>query len=78
MTDVKALIKDSKHFCVLPWIHFHTWPNGNVMPCCVADSEKPVGKIKAEESIIEMMNSEDFKRLRLNMLNDQPSDECKR
>jgi radical SAM protein with 4Fe4S-binding SPASM domain len=78
MTDVKALIKDSKHFCVLPWIHFHSWPNGNVMPCCIADSEKPVGKIKSDESIIEMMNSEDFKRLRRDMLEDKPSDECKR
>jgi len=78
MADVKTLIKESKHFCVLPWIHFHSWPNGNVMPCCVADSEKPVGKIKSDESIIEMMNSDRFKQLRLNMLNDKPSDECKR
>jgi hypothetical protein len=78
MADIKTLIKDSKNFCVLPWIHFHSWPNGNVMPCCVADSEKPVGKIKSDESIIQMMNSEGFKQLRLNMLNDKPSDECKR
>lgn len=76
--DIKQLLRESKHFCVLPWVHFHAWPNGNVMPCCVADSEKPVGKIKSEESIIQLMNSEDFKRLRKNMLEDKPSDECKR
>lgn len=78
MHDVKHLIKEGKHFCVLPWIHFHSWPNGNVMPCCVADSNKPVATIKSDESIIQMMNSEDFKRLRRDMLEDKPSDECKR
>jgi hypothetical protein len=78
MTDIKKLIKDSKHFCVLPWIHFHAWPNGNVMPCCIADSEMPTSKIKSNESIIEMMNSESYKKLRKNMLEDKPSDECKR
>ena len=36
--DVDDLIKSGKHFCVLPWIHFHAWPDGKVMPCCVADS----------------------------------------
>lgn len=76
--DVKHLLKESKNFCILPWIHFHAWPNGNVMPCCIADSEKPVSKIKSDESIIQMMNSESFKKLRKNMLEDKPSDECKR
>lgn len=78
MNDLEKLVNESKHFCVLPWIHFHSWPNGKVMPCCVADSEKPVSKLDASESILDMMNSEDYKRLRRNMLNDQPSDECKR
>ena len=72
------LLKESKHFCVLPWVHFHSWPNGNVMPCCVADSEKPVSYIKSDESIIEMMNSEGFKELRRNMLEDKPSEICTR
>lgn len=75
---VKELVKSSKHFCVLPWVHFHSWPNGKVMPCCVADSELPVASLKKDESILEMMNSEDFKRLRRNMLKDEPSPECKR
>lgn len=76
--EVKKLIRESKHFCVLPWVHFHSWPNGNVMPCCVADSEMPVGKIESDQSIIQMMNSDQYKTLRKNMLNDQPSPECKR
>ena len=75
---IKTLLKESKNFCVLPWVHFHSWPNGKVMPCCIADSDKPVAQINKDESIIEMMNSEDFKRIRKNMMNDQPSEECKR
>ena len=78
MKPVKELIRNSKHFCVLPWVHFHSWPNGNVMPCCIADSELPVAKIDKDVSIIQMMNSEDYKRIRTAMLNDEPSPECKR
>ena len=36
---VKNLVENGKHFCVLPWVHFHAWPDKRVMPCCVADSE---------------------------------------
>ncbi len=66
-----------KHFCILPWIHFHAWPDGKVFPCCMADSNKPVSTTESE-SIIKMMNSEDFKNLRLKMLNDEPSEICQR
>lgn len=66
-----------KHFCILPWIHFHAWPDGKVFPCCMADSNKPVANT-SEESVIKMMNSEDFKALRLRMLNDEPSEVCQR
>ena len=61
---VENLVKHGKHFCVLPWVHFHSWPDGRVMPCCVADSNMPVADIKENESIIQMMNSEDYKRIR--------------
>jgi hypothetical protein len=38
MADVKTLIKESKHFCVLPWIHLATRPNGEVRVCCTANA----------------------------------------
>lgn len=66
-----------KHFCILPWIHFHAWPDAKVFPCCMADSNKPVSTTNSE-SIIKMMNSEDFKQLRLKMLKDEPSEICQR
>ena len=78
MKESTKLIQKGKYFCVLPWIHFHAWPDGKVMPCCVADSNMPVSQIKSEESILQMMNSEEYKKMRVNMLNDKPSKECKR
>ena len=75
---IENLVKHGKHFCVLPWVHFHSWPDGRVMPCCVADSNMPVADIKNDESIIQMMNSEDFKKMREKMLVDEPVAACKR
>jgi hypothetical protein len=75
---VENLVKHGKHFCVLPWVHFHSWPDGRVMPCCVADSNMPVADLKDGESIINMMNSADYKKLRVAMMNDEPVEACKR
>ncbi|MFY8212052.1 MAG: twitch domain-containing radical SAM protein [Candidatus Nanopelagicus sp.] len=75
---VENLVKHGKHFCVLPWIHFHSWPDGRVMPCCIADSNMPVAELKKDESIIQMMNSTDYKKMRTAMLNDEPVEACKR
>ena len=78
MKYIEDLIKNSKNFCILPWIHFHSWPDGRVMPCCISDSNNPVSKIDTEKSILEMMNSDDFNAMRQLMINDQPVDICKR
>ena len=75
---VKNLVENGKHFCVLPWVHFHAWPDGKVMPCCIADSDMPVGEIKSDETIIDMMNSEPYKEIRTAMMKDEPVSACKR
>jgi hypothetical protein len=75
---VEDLVHDSKHFCVLPWVHFHAWPDKRVMPCCVADSDMPVAHIEGDQSIIEMMNSDGFKEVRRQMLNDEAVPACQR
>lgn len=74
--DIDKLIDSGKHFCVLPWIHFHAWPDGKVMPCCVADSDQPVSEVKG--SIMDIMNSPEYRRVRLEMLDDEGPAECKR
>lgn len=75
---VEELLKHSSHFCILPWIHFHAWPNGKVMPCCVADSSISVSQITPGESILTMMNSEQYKQMRIDMYNDEPVEACRR
>lgn len=76
--EVENLVQEGKHFCVLPWIHFHAWPDKRVMPCCVADSNMPVAEIDGDQSILDMMNSGRYKEIRKAMLNDEAVPECKR
>jgi MoaA/NifB/PqqE/SkfB family radical SAM enzyme len=37
------LLKDSKTFCIYPWIHLHAYPTGEAYPCCHA--EMGVGQV---------------------------------
>jgi hypothetical protein len=75
--DKEELLKKNRAFCILPWIHMHVWPNGNAMPCCIADSTKPFGNLK-ENNIEEVWNSENYKELRLAMLEGKKLDVCNR
>lgn len=68
---------DSKVFCVLPWLHFHALPNKKVLPCCMANSDMPVSSTDSA-SVIEMMNTDEYKQLRRNMLDGVKSDCCNR
>lgn len=74
----ESLVKYGRHFCVLPWVHFHAWPDKRVLPCCVADSNMPVAEIKDGQEIIDMMNSPAFNKVREAMMNDEPVEACRR
>lgn len=74
----KDKIDQSKNFCMLPWTHMHLWPNGNAYPCCIWDSDQPLGRFSETTSLLDLWNSEKMKSLRLNMLEDKPTDGCKR
>lgn len=78
MKDVGDLIKNGKHFCILPWMHFHAWPDKRVLPCCIANSNDVYSHVDENESILEMMNSDKFKQMRLAFLNDEPVSTCQR
>lgn len=70
-------IEETKGFCVLPWIHFHAWPDKRVLPCCIADSNMPVSNTD-HDTALDIMNSERFKEIRLEMLQDKKIAECQR
>jgi sulfatase maturation enzyme AslB (radical SAM superfamily) len=68
---------ESDYFCILPWMHMHTWANGATFPCCLAAPGMPVGNTN-DSSFLEIWNSEGMRNLRLNMINDMPSRICRR
>ena len=80
----------SKTFCPLPWMHLGTHPHGGVTPCCISDHTE--GKNRArnysedgdqffnlnDHNIDKHMNSDYFKQIRLEMLNDVEPKACSR
>ena len=71
------LLTTDPHFCMLPWIHLHAYPDGRAYPCCITDYNMPIGDLK-KQTMKEVWNSEGLKEIRLNMLNGQASKECSR
>lgn len=74
----KYLLQESKNFCMMPWVHLHFLPDGGAHACCLSDSTKPFGNFKDTPEILSLWNSENAKALRKGMLEDQPSELCKR
>lgn len=77
MTKIKKTInlKENKTFCLFPWTHIHVTPRGRVFPCCNTGYSDYIGDYK-NEKLIDLMNSEEMKKLRLNMINGVPSKIC--
>jgi MoaA/NifB/PqqE/SkfB family radical SAM enzyme len=59
--------KKEKTFCILPFVHFYTQPDGEVKPCCIADGF-PKKESLREKTIEEIYNSDQFKQLRSDMM----------
>ena len=72
------LIKDSKVFCIYPWIHLHAYPTGEAYPCCHA--EMGVGQVGDchKNTLKEIFHNDAMNDLRVNMLSDTKSPACQR
>ena len=68
-------IKESKHFCMAPWVHMYILPDLKVLPCCVTSHEDSYGQA-GEKSLLEAWNSEKFKDMRKKLLNDESVYSC--
>ena len=69
------LLRDSKTFCMYPWIHLHTYPTGETYPCCHADMHQPVGSTR-NDTLKDIWNSDSMKTMRQNMLAGKECGEC--
>jgi len=74
----KIMLEKSETFCMYPWVHLHTTPASVAAPCCIAQScttTTGVGDPR-KSSLMELVNSEKMKQLRLDMLAGKKNDEC--
>ena len=73
----RFLLKDSKTFCVYPWVHLHAYPTGEAYPCCHADMRYSVGNCRTN-TLEEIWSGEPMQKLRADMLSETPHAACRR
>lgn len=72
--EKEQFLNESRSFCMLPWMHIHATPTGQIYPCCVS-SGTAIGNI-SEMSLREAFNSDEMKQLRLDMLKNKLNPFC--
>lgn len=71
------LLKDSKTFCIYPWIHLHAYPTGEAYPCCHAEMTYPVGNTRFK-TLEDIYRDAPMRELRKDMLNERFNPACNR
>jgi sulfatase maturation enzyme AslB (radical SAM superfamily) len=72
------LLKDSKTFCIYPWIHLHAYPTGEAYPCCHAEMKPGVVGNCREKTLAEIWVDTPMQKLRADMLSETPNSACQR
>ena len=70
------LLELSPVFCMFPWVTMEIRPNGDVRPCYPYMDTKRVGNVR-EAPLAGIWNSPEMRGLRLRMLREEPSAECR-
>ena len=73
--DKNKLLKESKTFCVAPWMSVYVHPNGDVAPCCIWDFSKSLGNVN-KNTLSEIYTSETTKEVKRKMLNGETVSQC--
>jgi MoaA/NifB/PqqE/SkfB family radical SAM enzyme len=71
------LLSESKVFCIYPWIHLNSNPDGKAMPCCMTDHKEYIGDCH-KNTLKEIWNNDRMKQIRVDMLTDIPVAGCNR
>ncbi len=75
--QLRAYLETSDTFCMMPWVHMHTWPDGRILNCCLGNPDTPMGHL--DDGLKVAWNSDAYKRFRLKLLNEEAAPEhCKR
>jgi MoaA/NifB/PqqE/SkfB family radical SAM enzyme len=78
LTDRETfLLKDSKTFCIYPWIHLHAYPTGEAYPCCHAEMAYSVGNTRFK-TLEQIYRDAPMRDLRDDMLNERYNPACNR
>lgn len=73
----KDLIFENKTFCMLPWIHLHSFPTGEAYPCCNTEMPDKIGNTN-KQSLAEIWNGHEMREVRRKMLAGEKVNGCKR
>lgn len=76
--DKNKLFEKGGVFCMYPWVHLHVNPTGRASPCCISQSCSKEGGVgdAGKLSLMQLVNSKDMKKLRLDMLAGVKNKEC--
>ena len=72
------LLKESKTFCIYPWIHLHAYPTGEAYPCCHAEMKPGVVGNCRTNTLAEIWSDKPMQQLRADMLTETPHAACTR
>ena len=73
------MAEKSKTFCILPWVHLHSWAGGEVYTCCLSniEPEHRIGNLQ-DTSLQDLYNSDKMKEIRVKMLSGEQVESCTR
>jgi radical SAM protein with 4Fe4S-binding SPASM domain len=72
------LLKESKTFCIYPWIHLHAYPTGEAYPCCHAEMKPGIVGNCRTNTLEEIWRDQPMQKLREDMLTETPHPACTR
>ena len=61
-------------FCIIPWIHLNTEPNGRVKPCCAYFGEE-AGNLK-DSTLEQIWNNKHLRSMRRSFLQNKIPEGC--
>lgn len=64
--------------CAIPWVHLNIIPRGKVYPCCMTSEHRTYAGDLNTQTIEEIWNSDYLRNIRMQMINGEEPNMCKR